>query len=227
SRLTLEGENTSPEWVDQDRAIVFWSERGGVRRLYRRPVDGSRDAEPLIEQPHGRPVTTTPDGRFLVTNHTFDIWLVPLDGGGEPRPLLRTEFVEGNASFSPDGRWFAYVSDEAGPFEVYVRPVDGSSGRLVVSRGNTDDVIWSPAGDEIVYRSSGQVFAAPVEIATGGAAPRIGQPVALFADRFLLTTARDMDLSRDGRRLLMLAEVEPAKLDFFEHWFDPSSATPR
>jgi hypothetical protein len=141
--------------------------------------------------------------------------------------LLRTEFVEGNASFSPDGRWFAYVSDEAGPFEVYVRPVDGSSGRLVVSRGNTDDVIWSPAGDEIVYRSSGQVFAAPVEIATGGAAPRIGQPVALFADRFLLTTARDMDLSRDGRRLLMLAEVEPAKLDFFEHWFDPSSATPR
>ena len=84
SRLTLEGENTSPVWVDDDRAIVFWSERGGVRRLYRRPVDGSRDAEPLIEQPHGRPVTTTPDGRFLVTNHTFDIWLVPLDGGGEP-----------------------------------------------------------------------------------------------------------------------------------------------
>ncbi|HEX2465517.1 MAG TPA: protein kinase, partial [Thermoanaerobaculia bacterium] len=189
SRLTLEGENASPVWVDDDRAIVFWSERGGVRRLYRRPVDGSSEAEPLLEQPHGRPVTTTPDGRFLATNNAFDIWLVPLDGTGEPTTLLRTEFVEGNPTFSPDGRWFAYISNEAGPFEVYVRPIDGSSGRLVVSRGNTDDVIWSASGREIVYRSSGQVFAAPVEIATGGAAPRIGQPVALFADRFLLTTA--------------------------------------
>ena len=66
-----------------------------------------------------------------------------------------------------------------------------------------------------------------VSLAIGRAAPRIGQPVALFADRFLLTTARDMDLSRDGRRLLMLAEVEPAKLDFFEHWFDLSPAAPR
>jgi serine/threonine-protein kinase len=225
SRLTLEGENSSPVWIDEDRAIVFWSERGGVRRLYRRPVDGSREAEPLIDEPHGRPVTTTVDGRFVVTNHDFDAWLVPIDGSGGPRPLLRTEFVEGNATFSPDGRWFAYISDEAGPFEVYVRPVDGSSGRLVVSRGSTDDVIWSARGDEIVYRSSGQVFVAPVELA-GGGEPRIGEPVALFPDRYLLTTARDMDLARDGR-LLMLAEVQPAKLDFFEHWFESLSAAAR
>ena len=109
SRLTLEGENTSPVWVDDDRAIVFWSERGGLRRLYRRPVDGGSEAEPLLAQPYGRPVTTTPDGRFLATNQAFDIWLVPLAGGGEPTPLLRTEFVEGNPAFSPDGRWFAYV----------------------------------------------------------------------------------------------------------------------
>ena len=87
-------------------------------------------------------------------------------------------------------------------------------------------MIWSARGDEIVYRSSGQVFAAPVEIGKGRAEPRIGQPVALFADRYLLTTARDMDLSRDGR-LLMLAEVQPAKLDFFEHWFESLSGAPR
>ena len=196
-----------------------------LRRLYRRPVDGGREAEPLIAQPYGRPVTTTPDGRLLATNQAFDIWLVPLDGGGvaagDPIPLLRTEFVEGNPSFSPDGKWFAYVSDESGSFEVYVRPVDGSSGRMVVSRGAaTDDVIWSPLGSEILYRIDGRVFAAPVEFSGAGSAPRIGTPVALFPDRFLLTSGRDMDLSRDGRRLLMLAEVEPAKLDFFEHWFE-------
>jgi serine/threonine-protein kinase len=223
SRLTLEGVNTSPVWVDQDRAIAFWSERDGVRSLYVQPVDGSRKAEPLLEQLQGRPITTTPDGRFIAINHRFDIWLVPVDGDGEPRPLLHTDFVEGNPTFSPDGRWFAYISDESGPFEVYVRPVDGSSGRLVVSRGRTDDVIWSARGDEILYRSSGQVFAAPIEIGRDRAAPRIGEPVALFPDRYLLTTARDMDLGRDGR-LLMLAEVEPAKLDFFEHWFESLSA---
>ena len=175
--------------------------------------------------PSGVVVTGRPYGRFLATNQTFDIWLVPLAGGGEPTPLLRTEFVEGNATFSPDGKWFAYVSDESGSFEVYVRPIDGSSGRLVVSRGAADDVIWSPRGDEILYRSDGRVFAVPIDLGGSGAAPRIGTPTALFPDRFLRTTGRDMDLSRDGRRLLMLAEVEPAKLVFFEHWFEALAAS--
>jgi hypothetical protein len=179
----------------------------------------------LLEQLQGRPITTTPDGRYVAINHGFDLWLVPVDGKGEPHPLLRTDFVEGNPTFSPDGRWFAYISNDSGPFEVYVRPVDGSSGRLVVSRGSVDDVIWSASGDEIVYRSSGQVFSAPIDIRGGGEA-RIGNPVALFPDRYALTTARDMDLARDGR-LLMLEEVQPAKLDFFEHWFESLSAAPR
>jgi hypothetical protein len=70
------------------------------------------------------------------------------------------------------------------------------------------------------------VFAAPIEIGGGRAEPRIGKPVGLFPDRYLLTTARDMDLSRDGR-LLVLDEVQPAKLDFFDHWFESLSAAAR
>jgi Tol biopolymer transport system component len=224
SRLTLEGENTSPVWVDGDRAVVFWSERAGVRRLYKRPVDGSREAEPITAGAHGRPVTATPDGRFVATNHNFDIWLVPVDGEGEPHALLATSFGEGNASFSPDGRWYAYLSDEGGSYEVYVRPVDGSAGRQVVSRGSGDDVIWSSSGKEILYRSNGAVFSAPVARGPGGEV-RVGTPVELFADRYLLTTGRDMDLGPDGR-LLALAEVEPAKLVFFEHWSEAASLTP-
>ena len=220
SRLTLDGENASPLWVDDDRAIVFWSERAGVRTLYKRPVDGGREAEPLLDTAHGRPITLTPDGRWIATNHASDIWLVPVDGAGEPRLLLRTEFLEGNPSFSPDGEWYAYLSDEAGRFEVYVRPVDGSSGRLVVSRGNSDDAVWSPAGDEIVYRSEGRFLSAPVEASAGGAGIRIGTPTPLFADRYLLSTGRNMDVSPDGERFLMIEEVEPARLVFLEHWFE-------
>jgi hypothetical protein len=35
-----------------------------------------------------------------------------------PAPFLRTEFVEGDGRFSPDGRFIAYFSDETGRAEV-------------------------------------------------------------------------------------------------------------
>jgi hypothetical protein len=43
--------------------------------------------------------------------------------------FLRTEFHEGAAAFSPDGRWLAYISDESGRYEVYVQPYPGPGGK--------------------------------------------------------------------------------------------------
>ena len=50
-----------------------------------------------------------------------------------PVPLIRTAFDENQGSVSPDGRWIAYVSNETGRREIYVRPFPFGQGRWQVS----------------------------------------------------------------------------------------------
>lgn len=73
----------------------------------------------------------SPDGRFLIFHSLspktgFDLWLLPdplgSPAGHHPIPWLQTEFNERNAAFSPDMRWVAYLSNESGGDQVYVRP---------------------------------------------------------------------------------------------------------
>jgi hypothetical protein len=42
--------------------------------------------------------------------------------GGDPAPVVATEYPESMARVSPDGRWVAYQSTRSGRVEVYVRP---------------------------------------------------------------------------------------------------------
>ena len=60
-----------------------------------------------------------------------DLWV--LQGDGEARPYLQTEFKERAGHLSPDERWMVYVSDEAGRDAIYIRPfptVNGGKWRV-------------------------------------------------------------------------------------------------
>ena len=66
------------------------------------------------------------DGRFLLVQQSdpangWDIWVLPMSGGKRAFPLLQSKFNELLGVLSPDGRWLAYVSDETGTSQVYVR----------------------------------------------------------------------------------------------------------
>ena len=97
--------------------------------LYWKRADRSGEAEPLFASEAGQiPTSWSPNGQVLAfhaTNPTSaqDIWLVPREG--EAAPFLVGPFNERGAVFSPDGGWVAYVSDESGRTEVYVRPYPG------------------------------------------------------------------------------------------------------
>src|ERR1017187_4019278 len=60
--------------------------------------------------------------------------------------------------FSPDGKWIAYVSDETGRSEVYIRPFRGgpaaSEGRIQISTGGGDFPAWSRTGEDLFYIST-------------------------------------------------------------------------
>ena len=124
---SADGHRAAALWSPDGKYLVFQG-RGNLEWLR------SRDSgmpKALLSDGVIVPWSFTPDGKRLAyyrmdpATH-FDLWTVPLevrDGNliaGTPDPFLRTKAVETYPTFSPDGRWVAYVSLQSGAYEVYV-----------------------------------------------------------------------------------------------------------
>jgi hypothetical protein len=122
--------------------------------------------------------------------------------------LLRSEFDERSPQFSPDGRWFAYSSDEPGQTEIFVRrfPVTEETWRVSTSGGQQP--AWNRNGKEIFFVSpDGRFMAAPV--ATAGTTLSIGAPQALFRSPVRLNSVTNQyAVSADGQRFLFALPTE-------------------
>ncbi len=93
----------------------------------------------------------------------FNIGTLSMEGGRQLKPLLKEKYEKGQPKVSPDGRWMAYMSDESGKSEIYVRPFpEVNQGRWQVSTGGGDTPLWSPDGRELFYRSGDAVMAVAV-----------------------------------------------------------------
>ena len=133
-----------------------------------------------------------------------------LPAGGDPEPFLVTPFEERGAVFSPDGRWLAYVSNESGQDEVYVRPYPGPGLEFTVSTSGGTEPVWSPDGSELFYRSQDQLMAVAVDL---GDTFRGETPRPLFADSYqrdLSATGgpANYDITPDGQRFIMVTLPE-------------------
>ena len=107
--------------------------------------------------------TAQPPSRDVVPGGA-DLWAVPLDGSA-PRPLLTAPRFQYGAELSPDGQWLAYMSDETGRYEVYVRRFAGGGGRWQVSTTGAFEPHWSPDGRSLYYRQRRDLMR--VAVATG------------------------------------------------------------
>lgn len=168
SRLTFDGFNIEPVWSRDGAWVAYASNRSGPFNIYRRRTDGSQPAERLLASAHHQhPTSFSPDGRELMMGDVgddtgFDLWLLDL-ATRRPRPILRTPANELYAVWSPDGRWFAYMSDESGQYEAYVRSYPDMGGRWQVSSDGAYNPFWSLDGRTLYFlRDDGQVWAVPV-----------------------------------------------------------------
>jgi Tol biopolymer transport system component len=200
----------SPVWAPDGSRIVFSSNRDGPFDLYQKPASGGKGEEVLFKSSADKAATSwSPDGRFLLYSvrnpkTKSDIWVLPLFGDRKPVPFLETEFDESGAQFSPDGHWVAYLSNESGRLEVYVRPfsvnADGSvaepGGKWQISNEGGTGPRWRGDGRELFYRAPSGVMA--VEIAAGPAF-RAGEtcPEEIHARSPVVSSA-------DGSRFLTL-----------------------
>jgi len=211
SRFTFAaGGDGGPLWARDGESIIYTSGLEGTNSLVRKAASGTGATETLLTS--DAPVIAgaiTPDGKHLLymttgENTSWDIMALPLDGSGEVFPLLNSEFVEVRPSFSPDGRWFAYNSNESGKMEVYVRQFPGPGGQWQISTDGGSEAIWSADGREIFYIDSGRNLVS-VPVATG-ATLEAGLPEMLFDPPIFPVTQRERYVAtRDGEKFLMLS----------------------
>jgi len=233
TRLTLsESDESGGFWSPDGGRVVFLSDRDGKNNLYWKPADGSGPTERLTKGNEDHwPLSWSADGRFVVFAKEdrasgFDLWTLPMEGDGEPEPFLATPFNELDASISPDSRWVAYVSDESGRPEVYVRAFAASGapgGRWLISTGGGTHPVWRPDGKEIFYRTirGGGMMSVPLD-ATQELSP--GRPTKLFDGTFEKgqRTSRNYDISPDGERFLMVqgeGESRSQEIVVVLNWF--------
>ena len=119
-------------------------------------------------------------------------------------PWLDTEFYESEPAISPGGDWVAYVSNQTDSYEVYVRPLLGTSAPVRVSANGGREPRWSADGSELFFRTGDQLFVS--EVQPEQSQLRVSRPRPLFRHRGLTyqphpasTTA--YDVSPDGRFL--------------------------
>src|SRR6266480_2132640 len=135
TRLTFDQTGHRPIWTPDGRRIVYSRGQFSQADLYWIPVDGSGPAESLLVAPDDQWAgAVTPDGRTLLFRAggggpVRSIYTLSLEGPRTPQPFLANQFENHSPALSPDGHWVAYVSNELGRVEVYVRPFPGPGGR--------------------------------------------------------------------------------------------------
>jgi serine/threonine protein kinase len=211
--------NLYPVWSPDEKHIAYTSYRDGKYGLYQKPADGSGGETLLLEGiDHFRvPTSWSNDGKFLlyhegVSGVTYangvpggwSIWILPLFGDRKTYPFIQSSFSAREASFSPDGKWLAYCSNESGEYRVYVVPFPGPGGKWQVSLGDGRGPLWRRDGKEIFYLSAdNKLMAVRVEIS--GASFAAGGARALFDSHSYGVFGR-YDVSADGQRFVVVYE---------------------
>jgi serine/threonine protein kinase len=178
--------DTFPVWSPDGVTLAFASDRTNRVELYVKSVEGSEDVKPLlVDDTNKWPWDWSRDGRFVLysslenPNTGRDIWVLPLEEGTEPWPLVQTEFMESEAMFSADGRWVAYRSRESGEDQVYVIPFPGPGRKSQISIDGGSRPRWNDDGTEIVYLNHTKTLVAVV-IDSKSSTLRVGAATTLF-----------------------------------------------
>jgi eukaryotic-like serine/threonine-protein kinase len=206
-RLTLAlAAETDPVWAPDGDRVLFRSMEGGTANLFaRRLRQGSQPNEVILQSELDETPTDWAGNRILFharRSGRFDLMVLDVPSG-RSEPLAETAFNETDARWSPDGRWIAFVSDESGRADVYVRRPDLT--RLRVSFGGGHRPRWTRDGRALLFIRGSEVMRADL---TGG--EPAGTLFSTAQPLFDAPGIRDFDVAHRGDRILAVLPVAPA-----------------
>ena len=230
SRLTFEGTNNYPEWTPDGRRVAFNTSRPGSKILdiYWTSADGGGAAQPLYATPGTeQEVQFTPDGRTIAIRVTTpgsttkrDLWIAAVDSPQAAHVYLASPFEERSMAISPDGHWMAYVSDESGRDEVYVRSFPEPSGRWQISVEGGLEPRWAHSGRALFYRTGDSLVSVAV---TTGTTFVPGQRSLVFTRPYFLgdTHHAHWDIAPGDRGFVFIRQgTETPSLVVALNWFE-------
>jgi Tol biopolymer transport system component len=210
-----------PLWQPGTEWITFSSTREGLATTFRKHLR-TEEVERLVLSDHPNyPGSWSSDGKLLAfweenDDTGLDIWVHSVETGSR-NEFLRTPYNESAPVFSPDGRFIAYHSNEAGQqLEVYVRPYPESNPRHRISTDGGRTPRWGPDGRELFYIVDGKLMVVEIAAAAEFSA---GPPRQLFAGPY----GESYDVASDGSFFVMLREWAagdpPLRLVYTPNWF--------
>jgi len=210
-RLTFEDDNFYPAWSPDGRSLVYSRQDADGNDLIRRRADGTGgEVEVYGTEQNQWDLEFSPDGRLAVFRQNDpltgrDLWLLDMTSG-KAKPFLVTNHQERAPKISPDGSLLAYVSDESGTSEVYLRTFPDTTGKWMVSQDGGTEPVWAPSGRELFYRLADQVLAVPID---PGPPMTIGTRSVLLEGAYVPNPMHaNYDIHPDGDRFVMLRSGE-------------------
>ena len=237
SRVTFDAASDRfPLWSPEGTRIVFGSDRSGAFEIYQKLAGGAGVEERLVPADQlAIAASWSPDGRFLLyinnaPQTNTDLWVLPMAGDRRSSVFLKTPFAERWGTFSPDGGWVAYHSNESGQHEIYLRPFDPSgvlgkaaAAQRQVSTGGGVYPVWRRDGRELHYLDpEGTMMAVPITV-TGGTL-QLAAPIVLFRTRIWgggvdRSLGPQYDVAPDGRFLInTVLEDAAAPITLLMNW---------
>jgi eukaryotic-like serine/threonine-protein kinase len=200
--------NWAPMWTLDGQRLVFIvsGERGDA--VYWRRVDGSGEAEHLID-------TRAAEGwnaggsqmRFLTLkgNRDYGIAFLEMTSRTVTPVIDLPDSAQHSSNVSPDGRWMAYASNETGRYEVWIEPIPRTGARHQMTRDGGSHPMWQPDGQSLFFDRDHQLFSLAVNVRD--LAARV-EPTPLPIKGFAQAEyRRQFDLMPGGRQFLMLFPI--------------------
>ena len=220
-------DNGVPEWSADGSRLAFGSLTRDYDLLWT-ATDTSGEVQRILEGgTFQAPGSWGSNGHLLYVKSQDittpgDIWSV--SPGGEPRPLVATEFDEKQPTFSPDGEWVAFTSDRSGQEEVYVKLFRGEGTAKRISKAGGSQPRWAPDGKELFYRKGRKMIRVVTQL---NQTIEVGMPQTLFEGDYnhgLNRVVRNYDVAPDGQYFMMIQSDEdeggPTHLNVVLNWFE-------